>query len=133
MTVRWSINDEITVLNILPAFDEDGGTSKAATEFDVRTYAPGSRFLLILDVEGAAGNTGGTWSVGESATTGGGVTAATTDGSLAATGSSTANVQRVVSLKPNPAKPFVTVLFTDADASTDAYLTAQLVVLPRTL
>ena len=131
MTTRWTINDEITVVNILAAFDEDGGTSKACTEFDVRTYPAGSRFLIVFDCEGAAGNTGGTWSVGEAATTGGEVSAATTDGSLAATGSSTANVQRVVSLRPNPAKPFVTCLFTDADASTDAYISANLLVIPR--
>lgn len=133
MTTRWTIGDEITVVNLLPAFDQDGGGTKAATEFDVRTYPPGSRFLLVLDCEGAAGNTGGTWSVGEAATTGGEVSAAITDGSLAPTGASTANVQRVVSLKPNPAKPFVTVLFTDADASTDAYLNVNLLVLPRAM
>lgn len=133
MTVRWTINDELQVVNLLPAFDQDGGGTKAAAEFDVRTYPPGSRFLLIMDAEGASGNTGGTWSVGEAATTGGEVTTAVTDGSLAATGASTANVQRVVSLRPNPAKPFVTVLFTDADASTDAYLSVNLVVVPRAM
>ena len=131
--VAWKVQEEITVVSLLAAFDEDGGTAKAATEFDTRAYPPGSRFLIVMDCEGAAGNTGGTWSVGESATTGGGVTAATTAGSLAATGASTANVQRVVSMLPNPAKPFVTVLFTDADASTDAYLNVNLLVIPRVL
>lgn len=131
MPVRTDVDSQVTVVNLLSAFDEDGGTSKSATEFDVRTYDPGSRFLLILDCDGALGNTGGTWSVGESATTGGAVTAADTHGSLAATGASTALVQRVVSMDPNAVKPFVTVKFTDTDGTTDALLSATLVVIPR--
>lgn len=133
MPANWAVDEPLQTVSLLAAFDEDGGTSKNATEFDVRTYPAGSRFLLILDITGESGNTGGTWSVGESATSGGGVTAATTNGSLTATGASTANVRRVVSLKPNAAKPFVTVKFTDADAATDGRLAVTLLVVPRAM
>lgn len=133
MPTRWDINAAVTVVNLMSSVDEDGGTSVSATEFDIRDYGHEARFLLVLDCEGNTSNTGGTWSVGESATSGGGVTAATTVGSLAATGASEAAVQRVVSLRPNSAKPFVTVKFTDADANTDATLHATLIAIPNVL
>jgi hypothetical protein len=131
--VRWSANDDVTIVDLLPAFDEDGGTAKVSAELDLNAYAPGSRFLIIMSCEGAAGNTGGTWKVEEAATAGGALTTSTTDGSLTATGTSTDNVMRTVALRPNRAKPFVKVTFTDTDASTDAYISVTVVVLPRVL
>jgi len=131
--IKWSIDTQVQVVNLLASFDQDGAGTKDSAEFDVRTYPRGSRFLLAMDIAGAAGNTGGTWSVGESATTGGGVTAATTHGSLTATGASTTLVQRKAALHPNPLKPFVRVKFTDTDAATDGLLSVTLLVLPQSV
>jgi hypothetical protein len=133
MTTRWTINDEVTCVQVMPASRVADATPVLSTDFDVRAYAPGSRFLLVLSShETNAGNTGGTWTVTESATDGGEYTTATTDGSLAVTGAAT-DVQRVVAVKPNPAKPFVLVTFTGADANAEVDVTATLVVLPRVM
>lgn len=131
MAVNWTVNDEVTVVQVMPAARVADATPVLSTDFDVRAYAPGSKFLLILEShETNAGNTGGTWTVTESATDGGSYTTATTDGSLTAIGTGT-DVQRVVSVYPNPAKPFVLVTFTGADANAEVDVTATLVVLPR--
>lgn len=131
MAVNWSANNEVTVVQVMPAARVTDATPVTSTDFDVRSYAPGSKFLLVLEShETNAGNTGGTWTVTESATDGGSYTTATTDGALTAIGTST-DVQRVVSVYPNPAKPFVLVTFTGADVNAEVDVTATLVVLPR--
>jgi hypothetical protein len=132
MPIRWTVNDEVTVVNIVPASRVTDATPVTSTDFDVRAYDPGSRFLLVLDAyETNAGNTGGTWTVVESLTDGGAYTTATTDGALTATGETAGNVQRVVSVLPNPAKPFVHAVFTGADANAEVDVTANLVVVHR--
>jgi hypothetical protein len=133
--VRWAVNDTLTTVNLGLDVDADGATDVDSTDFDVRTYDPGSRFLLILIARGQeAANSGGTWIVEESATDGGSYTASTTSGSLAATGATAAGVvTRTVSVRPNPAKPFIKARFDPADAATDVGLTVQLVVLPAAL
>lgn len=134
MTVRWTVNDTCTVVNLIPATRIADGTVTTSTDFDVRDYDPGSRFLLVMDAfETDATNTGTTWTVVESETDGGAYTAATTDGSLAATGAVPGNVQRVVSVLPNPAKPFVHVVSTPAGAGTDVDITCNLIVIPRAM
>lgn len=135
MTIRWAIDDTVTTVNLALDVDADGATDVDSTDFDVRAYAPGSRFLLVLIARGQeAANTGGTWVVEESATDGGTYTVSTTSGSLAATGATAAGVvQRTVSVYPNPDKPFVKARFDPADAATDVGLTVQLVVIPRAL
>lgn len=132
MPIDWTVENELTVVNIVPATRVTDATPVTSTDFDVRTYDPGSRFLLILDAfETNAANTGGTWTVTESLTDGGVYTTATTDGALTATGETAGNVQRTVAVLPNPAKPFVHAVFTGADATTEVDVTANLVVVPR--
>jgi len=132
MPVRHTLENELTVVQILRATRIADATVATSDDFDVRSYDPGSRFLLILEAfETDVTNTGGTWSVQESLTDGGTYTASTTSGDLTATGATAGNVQRVVSVLPNPAKPFVQAVFTPADAGTDVDVTATLVVVPR--
>jgi hypothetical protein len=133
--VSWQVDAEVTAVNLAYNTDADGASDVDTTDFDVRSYAPGSRFLLVLLAKGQeAANSGGTWVVEESATDGGSYTACNTGGSLAATGATAAGlVQRTVSVYPNPAKPFVKARFDPADANTDVGLTVQLLVLPRVL
>lgn len=131
MAVRHTVENEVTVVQLLRATRIADATDATSDDFDVRDYDPGSRFLIIMEAfETDAANTGVTWIVQESETDGGSYTASTTSGSLAATGATAGNVQRVVSLTPNPAKPFVQVV-ADAAAGTDVDVTATLVVLPR--
>jgi hypothetical protein len=134
MAVKWTVNDEVTVVSLVDATRVVDATAVTGTDFDVRAYDPGSRFLLVLNAfETNVANTGGTWTVTESETDGGAYTTAQTDGSLAATGATPGTVQRVVSVYPNPAKPFVLVTFTGADANAEVDVAATLVVLPRTV
>lgn len=133
MPVRHTVENEVTT-SVLHSATVIDATPETSTDFDVRTFDPGSRFLLLLNAfETVATNTGGTWTVTESETDGGVYTTATTSGSLAATGAVAGDVLRTVSLLPNPAKPFVHAVFTGADASTDVHITAVLVALPRGL
>jgi hypothetical protein len=134
MPIRWTVNDTVTAVNLVPATRVADATPVTGTDFDVRAYPRGSRFLLVLDAfETNVANTGGTWTVTESETDGGSYTAATTDGSLAATGATPGNVQRVVSVLGNPAKPFVHPVFTGADANAEVDVTAILLVIPAAL
>lgn len=131
MTVKWTVNDEVTCVQVMPTARVADATPVLSTDFDVRTFRPGTKFLLILQShETNAGNTGGTWTVTESATDGGSYTAATTDGDLTAIGAGT-DVIRAVSVLPNSAKPFVLVTFTGADANAEVDVTATLVAIPR--
>jgi hypothetical protein len=133
MPIRHTVENEVTVVQILRATRIADATDATSDDFDVRTFDPGSRFLLILEAfETDAANAGVTWIVQESETDGGSYDPSTTSGSLAATGATPGNVQRVVSLLPNPAKPFVQAV-ADAAAGTDVDVTATLVVLPRGL
>lgn len=132
MPVRHTVENEVTVVQLVVASRVTDATAVTGTDFDVRDYDPGSRFLLILEAfETNVANTGGTWTVTESETDGGTYTAATTSGALTATGATAGNVQRVVSVLPNPAKPFVHPVFTGADANTEVDVTATLVVIGR--
>lgn len=132
--VRHAVDAEVTAVQLIPATRVVDATPVLATDIDTRTYAPGTRFLLLLEAfETNVANTGGTWTVTESATDGGSYTAADTHGSLAATGPTPGNVQRVVSFRANPSKPFVLVTFTGADANAEVDVTATLVALPRSL
>lgn len=134
MPVRTSIEQNLSTFCALIATRIADATVATGDDFDVRNYPHGSRFLLVLDAfETDASNTGGTWTVVESETDGGSYTACDTSGSLAATGATAGNVQRVVSLVPNPLKPFVHAVFTPAGAGTDVDVTATLVVLPAAM
>lgn len=132
--VRHAVDTQATVTQLINATRVVDATPVLATDIDTRTFETGTRFLLVLNAfETNVANTGGTWSVTESETDGGAYTAADTHGSLAATGATPGNVARVVSFRANPAKPFVLVTFTGADANAEVDITATLVALPRTL
>ncbi len=132
MPVRTDVNAQVTTVQVMPATRVADATPVLSTDFDVRDYPPGSRFLLVLNAfETNTGNTGGTWTVTESATDGGSYSTAATTGSLAATPATAGNAVRTVSVAPNKAKPFVLVTYTGADANAEVDITATLLVLPR--
>jgi hypothetical protein len=134
VNVRHAVDAEVTVQQLIPSTRVTDATPVTHTDVDVRTFKHETRFLLLLEAfETNVANTGGTWSVTESETDGGAYTAADTHGSLAATGATPGNVQRVVSFRANPAKPFVLVTFTGADANAEVDITATLVALPNVL
>ena len=134
MPTRTDVDAQVTTVQVMPATRVADATPVLSTDFDVRAYVPGARFLLVLNAfETNVANTGGTWTVTESATDGGTYTTASTTGSLAATPATAGNSVRTVSVKPNPAKPFVLVTYTGADANTEVDITATLVVVPQGL
>lgn len=130
--VNWAVGSQLDPRQVLVATRVASGSAVNSTPFDLRTVEDGSRVALILTAFGTGGgNTGGTWTVNESATSGGSYTAAKLDGSLAATpAAATSDIQRV-SVYPNPAKPFVRVTFTPANASAAVDIATTLVVVPR--
>lgn len=134
MPVRTDVNAQVTTVQVMPATRVADATPVLSTDFDVREYPPGARFLLVLNAfETNVANTGGTWTVTESATDGGSYSTATTTGSLAATPATAGNAVRTVSVSPNKAKPFVLVTYTGADANAEVDITATLIVVPRGL
>lgn len=86
----------------------------ASTGYDLRTLGTRGRYLLIIDIKRTA--QGMTYTVTESATTNGTYAAATTSGSLAKV---TASGVQHVSVKYNPAKPFIRVTATGDNAASD--------------
>jgi hypothetical protein len=136
MSARWAVDEEVVATVLVAPTAVTDATPVVSTALDLRTFSPGARHELVLEARAdAAGNTGGTWVVKESATSGGSYTTATTDGSLAATGAvaNPTNVQRTVAVLPNPAKPWLKITFTGADASAEATVSALLVTLPRSV
>lgn len=131
MPVRTDANAQVTTVGLLAATRVVDATPVLATDFDVRAYPHGSRFLVILSAfETNTGNTGGTWTVTESATDGGSYTTASKHGSLVATPATAGNDVQTVAVLPNPAKPFVLVTYTGADANAEVDITVTLVVIP---
>ena len=132
MPIQHTVENELTHVAAIVATRVINGTVVTGDDIDVRTYDPGSRFYVLMNAfETDVTNTGGTFSIEESETDGGTYTACTSSGDLTATGATPGNVARTASFLPNPAKPFVHVLFTPADASTDVDVTASFVVVPR--
>lgn len=134
MPSNWAVHEELTVSQLINSTRVADATPVASTPLDLRTLAHGARYLLVLNAfETNVANTGGTWTVTESATSGGSYAACTLGGSLAATPAEAGNDNQVVSFLPNPDKPFVKVTFTGADANTEVDITASLVVVPATM
>jgi hypothetical protein len=134
VNVRHAVDAEVTVTQLIASTRVLDATPVQATDINTATFPHETRYMLILNAfETNVANTGGTWSVTESETDGGSYTAADVHGSLAATGPVPGNVARVVSFRPNPAKPFVLVTFTGADANAEVDITATLVALPNVL
>lgn len=94
----------------------------ASTGWDLRTYGRG-RFTIVITALGAA--QGITFTLTESATTNGTYAAATTGSTLP---KMTASGVQVVSVKRNPAKPFLRLTATGDNAATDFTWSAVLLV-----
>lgn len=131
--VRWTLNDEITVVDLIRHTRVADATPIVSTvgALDCRSH-PGRRFLLLLSsFETNVGNTGGTWAIEDAATSGGSYAAVTTqDGDALAVAADVTTVQtRKRSFLPNPARPFVRVTFTGTDANSEVDITAVCLVL----
>lgn len=133
MTANWAVHESLSVVDLLAPTNVTDATPVESTDFDVRSY-PGKRLVLVLvATETNAGNTGGVWTVVESATDGGTYTACTLGGALVATPASAGTNVQKVSVLPNPAKPFVHAVYTGADASAEVVLTVALIVVPTNI
>ena len=132
MGARQSVHEEVTVLGLIAASRVADATPVVSTALDLSAYHHHRFLLIVAAFETNTGNTGGTWTVTESATSGGSYTAATLGGTLAATPASAGNDVQKVSIIPNAAKPFVKVTYTGADTNAEVDVTASLVVLPLT-
>lgn len=134
MTANLAVQQELSVVQVMPATRVNDATPVLSTDFDVRTFPAGSRFMLVLNAyETNANNTGGVWTVKESSTDGGDYTDCALFGSLAPTPATPGNNIQRVALRPNPAKPFVLVTFTGSDTDTEVDIAATLVVVPRAM
>lgn len=132
MPENWAVDQRIPATGLIAATRVVDATPVLSAALDLSTLGAGARVLLVLSAfETNVANTGGTWAVTESATSGGSYTAATTHGALVATPASAGNNVQYVSLLPNGAKPFVKVSYTGADANTEVDITATLLVIPR--
>ena len=128
------LRDKVSVTQSIIATRVADATPVASTPLDCRTLAPGARLLMVLSAfETDTANTGGTWTVTESATSDGEYTSAVLGGALAATPAAAGNNVQVVDVLPSATKPFVKVTFTGADANTEVDIAAHLAVVPRAL
>lgn len=137
MPTRWTLNNEATVVDLVRHTRSTSTTPVVSTvgALDTRLY-PGSRFLLMLSAfETNVSNTGGTWAVEDSATSGGTYAAvATQDGDSLAVAADLTTIQtRKRSFLPNPARPFVRVTWTGTDSSQAMDVTAFCIVLRRAM
>lgn len=132
MTVRWAVGQQLTGVSALAATRVTDATPAASTPINLGSYPPGSRLVFVLQAfETNVANTGGTWTITESATSGGSYTAATVDEAPVATPASAGNDVQVVTVLPNAAKPFVKATFTGADANTEVDVSAVAIIVPR--
>ncbi len=137
-TVRHAVENRIEslclirptrVVDATPAVSTVGG-------LDLTTKDPGSRYLVIMtSFETNVANTGGVWAIEASATSGGAYTALATSGSdsLTVAADLTAVQVRERSFVGDPARPFVRVTFTGADAAAEVDITAHVLVIPRAM
>jgi hypothetical protein len=131
--INWATDQQIQAVSVVPATRVTAVTPVLSSVIDPSAYAPNSRLQLVLSATGVGGgSTGGTWSITESATSGGTYAAAAgVHGSLAATTAAATTTVRSVSINVNPAKPFVKAVFTGADSSTATDIAATLLVVPN--
>lgn len=127
-----AVEKEIAVSGLIAATRVTDATPIVSTALDRRTLADGSRHLLVLSAfETNVANTGGVWTVTESATSGGSYTAATLTTALVATPATAGNDVQKTTVTPNASKPFLKVTYTGADANAEVDVTATLLVLKR--
>lgn len=134
MPTRTDTRNQLTVASHLAVSRLTDATVTAGTAFDTSSYAAGARFLLVLTAfQTNVANTGGAWTVTESATSGGSYTTATTGGTLTVPATTPGTTVRTVDVTPNPLKPWVKATFTGTDATTEVDVVAAVVVVPRGL
>ncbi len=133
MPVRLDAASVLTVQQLINASRVTDATPVASTAIDRGALSPGSRLVLVLSAfETNVANTGGTWTVTESATSGGSYTAASlVGGSLVATPAVAGNDVQTIGVRPNSAKPWLKVTYTGADANAEVDVTAHLLVIPQ--
>lgn len=138
MPVRDQLHAAITVVDLIRHTRVTDATPIVSTvgAFDLRTYRHAARFLVLLSsFETNVANTGGTWAIEDSATSGG-TYAAVAGGagdSLTVAADVTTIQTRRRSFTPNPARPFVRVTFTGTDANSEVDITAHALVLAGSL
>lgn len=133
MPVRSDLRNQVTVTQLIAASRVTDATPVVSTAVDRSTFLPGARLLLVLSAfETNAANTGGVWTVTESATSGGTYTAATTS-TIAATPATAGNDVQSVDVTPSGTKPWLKVTYTGADTNAEVDITAHLVRVPRAI
>ncbi len=138
MPVRNAIHSTIESICLIRPNRVTDATPVVSTVggLDCSTRPPGARFLLVFtSFETNAANTGGVFAIEASATSGGAYTALTTMGSdsLTIAADVTTVIVRERSFIPDPARPFVRVTFTGADANAEVDITAHAFVLRRAM
>lgn len=109
-------------------------TPVSSTAFNRAALTAGVRVLLVLSAfETNVANTGGVWTVTESATSGGSYTAAALSTALTATPATAGNDIQTTDVMPNSAKPWIKVTYTGADANAEVDITAVRVLIPRSV
>lgn len=127
-----AVEKNLDVRGLIAASRVTDATPVVSTALDRRTLPDGSRHMLILSAfETNVANTGGTWTVTESATSGGSYTAATLTTALVATPATAGNDVQKTSVTPNASKPWLKVTYTGADANAEVDVTAHLVISNR--
>lgn len=130
--VNWAVASQIAKSGHIAATRVVDATPVVGSAYDLRT-AHGARPTFVLTAfETNTLNTGGTWTVEESATSGGAYTTTTAvDPALTATPAEAGNNVQVISVRPNPDKPWIRARYVGADANTEVDVTATLLLLPR--
>lgn len=116
--------DSAVCLNVV---DLDNSNS-AATGVDVSAF-PGANFAIVtVTTPNEVTDTGGTWTVTDGATLGGGYsTASQSESHVTTPGTSSVATQvAILGFVPNPDRPFVKPLFTKADTDADVTAAAYL-------
>jgi hypothetical protein len=127
MPTRTDLRNQVTVTQLIAASRVTDATPVVSTALDRSALPAGSRHMLVLSAfETNVANTGGVWTVTESATSGGSYTAATTS-TIAATPATAGNDVQSVDVTPSGTKPWLKVTYTGADANAEVDITASLV------
>jgi hypothetical protein len=117
---------DVEVVQVLAPQVIADATPVLSAAIDLRTYAR-DRFLLVCNVKETTATAHTiTFTVTESATSGGDYTAATTSGTMTAL---SADGVRFCSIKRNTAMPFIKVTATGSHADVDVIVAAELVTL----
>lgn len=132
MTANWAFDKKVSYRGLIAASRVADATPVASTALDLSTLGDGVQPVVLLKAfETNTGNTGGTWTITESATSGGSYSACTLSTALVATPASAGNDVQITTIFPNAAKPWIKVTYTGADANAEVDVTAELLLVPR--